>query len=78
MAKAYFLIAFLTFLAVAKMAESTETLCCDEVKSELKKKTKVFNLLCSVKRLRVFANCCKELEEEINKYKMAFKEICCM
>ena len=73
MSTAHFLISLLTFLAVAGIAES---LCCDEIKSELKRKMTVHKLLCSVRRHRVFAKCCKGLEEEINNYTMAYKEMC--
>ena len=67
MSTAHFLISFLTFLAVARMAESHISR--DEIESKLKRKTAVYNLLCSARRQGVFAKCCKGLKEEIDNLK---------
>jgi hypothetical protein len=65
-------LAFLTFLSVARMAES---ICCDEIKSEVKKKIHAYKTLCS-NDTRLSANCCKEIEEEVNDYRQAYNDLC--
>ena len=65
-------LAFMAFLSVAGMAES---ICCEEIKSVVKKKTHAYETLCS-NDTKLSANCCKEIEEEIKDYQLAFQALC--
>ena len=65
-------LAFFAFLSVTRMAES---ICCDKIKSEVKKKIHAYETLCS-NDTRLSANCCKEIEEEVKDYQLAFQALC--
>ena len=65
-------LAFFAFLSVTRMAES---ICCDKIKSEVKKKIHAYETLCS-NDTRFPVNCCKEIQKEVKDYLQAYKDLC--